>query len=580
MSRNAEVARLLEEYADLLDARRVEYKPRSYRRAAENIREWPDDIEDLAAEGQDAVGRIEGVGDAISSKVVEYFETGHIAELEDEREKLPVEMDELTAVEGVGPRTVGDLYEALDVRTLDDLEAAAREERIREVSGYGPKTEENILDNIDFAREAQKRELLGDTLPIAEEMLAYFADIPAAEEAELAGSIRRWKPTIGDVDVLVASEDHPAVIDAFVDWPGAAGVIEAGTNKASVRASGYRVDLRVVVPSEFGSALQHFTGSKEHNVRLRNYAIDRGYKVNEYGVFDVSSVDDPEADQRAGERVGGETEESVYAALDLPWIPPELREDRGEIDAAISDALPDLVEEADVRGDLHMHTEWSDGNHTIEEMVAGAAAFGHEYVCISDHASGPGIVSGLDDDELREQIGRIREVAADAPIEVFAGVEANIDAEGRITVADDVLADLDIVVASIHSAMDMDAEAATERLVTAIEHPSVDVIGHPSTRLINRRPAMPFDVERVAAAAAEHGTALEVNANPARLDLWGSAVHTAIDAGATVVIDTDAHSPGEFANMRYGVHTARRGWAEVPDVLNAWPVENVREFVH
>ena len=582
MSRNAEVAALLSEYADLLDAQGVEYKPRSYRRAAENVRDYPEAIEELAAEGEEAVERIEGVGDAISEKIVEYFETGEITELEEERGKLPVEMQALTSVEGVGPRTVGDLYEALGIRTLDDLEAAARNEEIREVSGFGPKTEENILSKIDFARRAQERARLGDTLPLAEGMLSYFDDVPEVEDADLAGSLRRWRETIGDVDILAASREHEAVIEAFTGWPVADETIEAGTNKASVRASGYRVDLRVVVPEEFGSALQHFTGSKQHNIRLRNHAIARDLKVNEYGVFDVSELttDEADADQRAGERVAGDTEESVYAALDLPWIPPELREDRGEIAAAGAGDLPTLVEVDDVRGDLHLHTDWSDGGHTIEEMIRGAGEFGHDYCCITDHATGPGIVSGLADDELLEQADEIRAVAGNHGIDVLAGVEANIDPEGGITVGDDVLAELDLVIASIHSRMDMEREAATERLVTAIEHPSVDAIGHPSTRLINRRPAMEFDVERVAEAAAEHGTALEINSHPARLDLWDEAVRAAIEAGATITINTDAHSPDEYANVRYGVHTARRGWAEAADVLNTWSIDEVREFLH
>ncbi|WP_227354864.1 DNA polymerase/3'-5' exonuclease PolX [Haladaptatus salinisoli] len=579
MSRNAEISDLFEEYANLLEAQDVGYKPQAYRRAADNIRDYPEDIEEMAAGGPDEVGRIPQVGESIAGKVVEYFETGEIEALEEEREKLPVRMEELTRVEGVGPKTVGDLYDELGVETLDDLEEAARNGEIRELKGYGEKTEQNIIDGIEFARTVRGRQLLGDARPVGEQVLAFVDDVPSVGRCELAGSLRRWRETIGDVDVLAESEDKQAVVDALTDWERATEVIEAGTDKAAIRVSDVRVDLRVIAPEEFGSALQYFTGSKNHNITLRNYAIERDLKVNEYGVFDVSEVDDPDAGQRVGERIAGETEASMYDALGLPLIAPEMREDRGEIDAAIAGELPDLVEADDVRGDLHLHTDWSDGGYTVAEMVDGAAEFGLDYIAVSDHATGPGMVGGvgLSDDELREQMEEIRTVADDAPIDVLAGVEANIDAEGGISVADDVLAELDIVVASPHSGLDGDA---TERLIRAIEHPSVDVLGHPSGRLINRRPGVDFDVRKVAKAAAEHGVALEINSNTHRLDLWGAAVQVAVDEGALVAINTDAHGPDEYRNVRYGVHTARRGWAEADDVLNARDAEGLRDFCH
>ncbi|WP_415382840.1 DNA polymerase/3'-5' exonuclease PolX [Halosimplex sp. TS25] len=578
MSVNDDIAARLEEFADLLEAQDVEYKPRAYRRAAENVRGHPDDVARLAHAGEDALDEIEGVGDAIASKIIEYVETGEIAELEELRGQLPVEMAELTRVEGVGPKTVGTLYEALGITTLDDLEAAAEAGEIQDVSGFGAKTEQNILENIEFAREATERELLGEARPRGERVVDYLAGRPAIDRIDLAGSLRRWKATIGDVDVLVGSEEGEAVVDAFTDWPGADAVIEAGEQKASVRSGEVRVDLRVVDPSEFGSALQYFTGSKDHNVTLRNVAIDRDLKMNEYGVFDVSEVDDPDADQRAGERVAGETEEGMYEALDMPWMAPEIRENRGEIEAAQDGDLPDLVDEGDVRGDLHVHTDWSDGGHTVAEMVEGAASFGHEYVAITDHATGPGMVGGVGvpDDELREQIDEVRAVAEETDFPVFTGVEANISTEGEISVADDVLAELDVVVASPHAGLDGDG---TDRLVAAVEHPEVDIIGHPTGRYINQRSGLDVDVERLAAAAAEHDTALEVNANPARLDLGGGAVKTAVEAGATVAINTDAHRPARYAHVRYGVHTARRGWAEETDVLNTRGVEGLREFL-
>jgi len=582
MSRNAEVAALLEEFADLLEAQDVEYKPRAYRKAAQNVHDHPEPVEDLAAEGPDAVMEIEGVGEAIGEKIVEYFETGEIGELEDERDALPVDMGALTRVEGVGPKTVGTLYEALGIQTLDDLEAAAEAGEIQSVSGFGTKTEQKILENIAFAREAQERQLLGDARPVADDVLAFLSSADPVDQAEVAGSIRRWRETIGDVDVLVATGDGEAVADAIGEWERTSDVIEAGETKTSVRVGSMRVDLRMVDPSEFGSALQYFTGSKDHNITLRNHAIESGKKVNEYGVFDVTTIEDPDADQRAGELLASGTEEEVYAALDLPWIPPEIREDRGEIQAALDDELPELLAAEDLRGDLHTHTDWSDGNNTIEEMIHGAVDFGHEVLCISDHGEGPGVFgdNGLSDEDILEQIEAVEAAAAHADIEVLTGIETNVDVEGTVgDTSDDVLDELDLVVASPHSGLGGE-EDQTDRLISAIEHPAVDVLGHPSGRLINSRPAMDFDPAAIGAAAAEHDVALEVNSNPARLDLWGTAVQAALEENAVISINTDAHSPEEYPLIRYGVHTARRGWAEAEDVLNTWSTEDILAFLH
>ncbi|WP_276258476.1 DNA polymerase/3'-5' exonuclease PolX [Haloglomus litoreum] len=581
MTQNAAVADLLEEMADRLEAMDVEYKPRAYRRAAENIRGHPADVAGLVAEGEDAVREIEGVGDAIAEKVVEYVETGTIEELEELRAELPADIGALTRVEGVGPKTVGDLYRELGVETLDDLEAAAEAGEIQDVKGFGPKTEQNILEGIAFARESHGRELLGEGRPLADRIINHLEAESAVERAEPAGSLRRWKPTIGDVDVLVSSDEPGTVFEAFTSWDGTDRVIEAGEAKASVRADGLRVDLRVVDPDEFGAALQYFTGNRDHNVRVRNRAIERGLTMNEYGVFDISGLSEEERDEagpRAGERVASESERGMYAAVDLPWIPPELREDRGEVDAAAAGDLPDLVEGPDLRGDLHLHSDWSDGNNTVAEMAEAAAAFGHEYIAITDHATGPGMVGGVgvEDDELLEQVDEVRAVDADADVDVFTGVEANIDAEGGLSVADDVLDELDCVVAAPHAALDGDG---TDRLVAAIEHPATDIVGHPTGRQLNQRSGLDLDFETLGKAAAEHGVALEINANPRRLDLRGAAVKQVIEQGATIAIDTDAHRPESYAYIRYGVHTARRGWAEPADVLNTQPASGVRRFL-
>ncbi|SIR62714.1 DNA polymerase/3'-5' exonuclease PolX [Natronorubrum thiooxidans] len=583
MATNAEIAGRFEEFADLLEADDVEYKPRAYRRAAENIRAHPVPIADPVASGnEDVLEEIDGVGDAISAKIVEYVETGTIEELEELRAELPIDIADITRIEGVGPKTAGKLYRELGVESLDDLEAAAEAGDIQEIKGFGPKTEQNIRDNLEFARQIGQRYLLGEGRPLADDVLAFLEGLETVERCEVAGSIRRWRETIGDVDVLAATNAGEDVVEAFVDWESVDGEIESGPEKASVRVGEIRVDLRVVVPEEFGSALQYFTGSKDHNVRLRNYAIDRGMKLNEYGAFDVSEIDDPDAGLRVGDRVAGDTEAGMYEALGLPWIPPELREDRGEIVAAENDALPDLLTRADIQGDLHTHTEWSDGNTSLEAMVEGAADMGYEYYGVADHAEGPGIVGGmgLSNTEILEQIEIVREVAADSEIAVFAGIEANVDADGEIRLSEDVIDALDVVVASPHSGLDQEAQTATKRLVRAIENPAVDVLGHPSGRLLNERSGLEFDATALGAAAADNDTALEINANPRRLDLWGSAVQAALEEGAPIAVNTDAHQPSTLEYMRWGVHTARRGWAEPADVINTWGLEDLRAFLH
>ena len=575
--RNDEVANRLVEFADRLEATGVEYKPRSYRLAAETVREHPEPIEDVAT--REELDGLDRVGDAIAAKIAEYIETGEIAELAELREDLPVDIGALTTVEGVGPKTVGTLHDALGISNLDELEAAAEAGEIREVSGFGPKTEENIRENVSFARQATGRVRLGDARPLAEATVA-LAEDAGAVRAQPAGSLRRWSPTVGDVDVLAATADPDQLIAALIDWDRVETVIEAGETKASVRVDGTRVDLRVARPAEFGAALQYFTGSWDHNVKLRNRAIERGLKMNEYGVFDVSGLsEDDREGQRAGDRVAGETEARMYDVLDLPLIPPEMREDRGEIEAAAGGDMPDLVAPEDLRGDLHTHTDWSDGRESVETMVHAAADHGAAYHAVTDHATGPGMVGGvgLSDDELRDQIAAIETL--DLPIPVLTGVETNVDADGDLSTGDDVLAELDVVVASPHSGLGQDRETATERLVRAVEHPEVDVIGHPTGRLINDRPGIAPDVERVAVAAADAGTALEVNADPRRLDLDGDAVRVAVEAGATIAVDTDAHGTAALTNDRYGVHTARRGWATAADVVNTRSLDELRTFL-
>ncbi len=559
---NEEVAVILEEFADRLEAKGIEYKPRAYRDAAESVREASQD--ELKAPKT-----IADVGDAIASKIEEYRETGRVGELHELREEMPVDMEALTRVEGVGPKTVGKLYEALGVTDLDELEEAARKGRIQNVEGFGEKTEQNILEGIEFARRAAERTPLGESLPEARELVARIEDTESVVRAVAAGSVRRRKETTGDIDIVVVSEDREATVDTVTDWD--VEVTQKGDRKTSFRKEGEDVDLHLVESDEFGAAVQYFTGSKKHNVETRDIAIDLDLKLNEYGVWKTGTDEE--------ERVAGASEEGVYAALGMEYAPPELREDRGEVEAALDGTLPELVTVEDVRGELHSHTERTDGGATLGEMVAGAAERGMEYLAVTDHTEALGVAGGLSDDELLSLAEDAHALDEESEIRVFAGAEANILKDGGLDVADDVLAELDVVVASVHSAMGMGRDEATERLVSAVRHDDVDVLGHPSGRLINSREGYEYDFDAVLEAAEKEGIALEVNANPRRLDIRDTQVKGCVDEGVPIAVNTDAHRPSEYDYIEYGVATARRGWAEAGDVLNTRTAEELEDWL-
>ncbi len=560
MTENDEIAAMLEEFADRLEAKGVDYKPRAYRDAAESVRE-------ASSDALDEPTAIPDVGDAIASKIEEFREKGRVEELEELRDEMPVDIEALTRVEGVGPKTVGKLYEALGVTDLDELEDAAQHGRIQNVSGFGEKTEQNILEGVEFARQSAERTLLGKSLPKARHLVSRVEELGSVKRAVAAGSVRRRKETTGDIDIVVVSDDREATADAVTDWD--AEVIQKGERKTSFRKDDEDVDLHLVKEDEFGSALQYFTGSKQHNVATRNVAIDRGLKLNEYGVWD----------DETDERVAGETEEEVHEALGMEYVPPELRENRGEVETARDGELPELVEEEDVRGELHSHTDRTDGGATLEEMVAGAEERGFDYLAVTDHTEALGVAGGLTDEELRALADDVRALNEDVDVRLFAGAEANILKDGSLDVSDDVLAELDVVVASIHSGMRMEEDEATERLVSAVRNDEVDILGHPSGRLINSREGYPYDFDAVLDAAASEEVALELNSNPHRLDIHDTQVWRCVEARVPVAVNTDAHTPSEYDYVEYGVATARRGWATADDVLNAWTVEELEDWL-
>ncbi|HET9545377.1 MAG TPA: DNA polymerase/3'-5' exonuclease PolX, partial [Gaiellaceae bacterium] len=546
---NAELAERFDLLADLLELDGADaFRLSAYRRASARIRESAAPVARLALEG--TATQIPGVGGTIEAKIVELSETGDLAALRKLRDRVPAGLVEIMRVPGLGPKTARRLWQELGVATLDDLREAAESEKLRELSGLGPKTEERVLAALAKPAAATAtdtgRALLGKVLPVVRGLVEELAAHPACDRVSEAGSIRRRFETAKDVDLIATSEDPAALTAWFVAHPRVAEVAAHGPSKATVVTyDGYRFDLRVVPPESYGSLLQHFTGSKDHNVAIREDAVRRGLSVSEYGVQDVET----------GETDTAAEETEVYERLGYAWIPPELRENRGELEAARAGTLPELVTLEDVRGDLHMHTTWSDGRATLDEMVAAAKEEGREYVAICDHAK------RLKGDLLARQGEAIATVNESLKgIEVLRGVEVDIRRDGSLDMADDLLAELDWVMASIHSGFSGSRDELTKRLVAAMENPHVDCIGHPTGRKINKRAPYELDLDAVFAASVETGTFLEVNSQPDRLDLRDVHARAAAEAGVGIVVSTDAHRLHELANLELGVFQARRGW--------------------
>jgi DNA polymerase (family 10) len=563
--KNALVAGILYQVADLLEMQDVAFKPQTYRRAARSIESLQKPIEDVATEGTKALQEIPGVGEAIAEKIDEIVRTGSLAYLDELKEGMPINVDELFSVEGIGPRKAKLFYEKLGIRDLDSLERAAKAGKLRKLPGMGEKSEQQILKSIKFARTAGKRALLGYILPVADEIKKRIKSLDTVETVEVAGSIRRMKETIGDIDVLVITEHPGKVSDFFTKMPNVDRVVAKGPTRSTVQlAEGIECDLRVVERKSFGSALMYFTGNKDHNIALRRVAIKRGWKLSEYGLF-------------AGQRqIAGRTEKEVYAKFGMPYIDPELREMTGEIDAALKHRLPKLVGYGDVRGDLQTHTKWSDGANTIEEMAAAAKALGYEYIGISDHVGTLRIARGMMAGGVSKQAKAIESARRKIKgIEILHGAEVSILADGRLDMKDSVLAGLDFVVASVHGGFRQTREQMTARIVAAMENEHVDIIGHPTCRLIQERKPYDVDMDELFTASKRTGTLLEVNSFPNRLDLNAENVRRAIELGCRTIINTDAHAAEHLSYIRLGIATARRGWVEKKDVVNTLPLKKM-----
>jgi DNA polymerase (family 10) len=567
--KNFEVARLLDLMGDVLELRGENpFRIRAYRRAAQNVESLTEDVEVVARE--ERLDDVPGIGKDLAGKIVEYLETGKVKEIEVAKRGIPRGVIELLNVPGVGPKTVKLLYEREGIRSIARLEALARAGKLRGLPGIQARTEENILKGIAVVRGGQERMPLGKALPLAEELATGLRRVPGVGRVEVAGSIRRRKETIGDIDLLAVSARPARAIEAFVHLPQAAEVLEAGGTKAAIRhREGIQVDLRVVGPESFGAALAYFTGSKQHNIRLRELGVKRGLRISEYGVFR----------QKSGRRIAGATEEQVYNTVGLPWIPPELREDAGEIEAAAGGRLPVLVRVEDIRGDLHCHTKASDGAHTIDALVHAALARGYEYVAVTDHSASTRVARGLSRGDVRVHVRRIRAAERRHPgIRVLAGAECDIRADGSLDYPDELLAELDLVVAAVHSMFKQPRVEMTRRMCRALANPHVDVLAHPTGRLLGTRAPVDVDMERVLRTAQRHGTAVEINAQPSRLDLNDRHARRAHALGVRVAIDTDTHVLDQLACMPLGVAVARRAWLEKSEVVNTWPVRKLEAW--
>jgi DNA polymerase (family 10) len=566
---NRAIAERFAQMADMLEIKGESvFRVNAYRRAARAIEGLTEDVAAVAARGE--LTEIPGIGKATAEKIVEFLETGTMKAYDELAATLPPGLTALMAVPEVGPKTALLLYQQLGITSLDALEAAAKAGRLRALPRMGAKTEENILRGIAMVRRSAARRPLGVALPVAEALVATLRETREVDTIEIAGSLRRRKETVGDIDLVATSRAPARVMEAFAAASPVAQVLSRGPTRASVMLDvGLQADLRVVEPASYGAALQYFTGSKEHNVALRERAVRRGLKLNEYGVWRT-------ADDR---RIAGRDEAGVYEAVGLPWIPPELREATGELEAAEAGRLPALVAVEAIRGDLHVHTTWSDGAESAEAMAVAAKALGYAYLCITDHSQSLKVAGGVTIEDLRAHTAVVRALSDRLGIEVLIGTECDIGPDGTLDYPDEVLDGLDLVVASVHTRFRMSRDEMTRRIVRALETGRVDILGHPTGRLLGARDPYEVDVERIADAAARTGTALEINASPERLDLKDTDARLARERGVRLAVNTDAHAAADLRHMPLGVSVARRAWAEAADVLNTLSLAALRDHL-
>ena len=569
---NSRIAEVFENIAGLLEMRGDStFTIRAYQRAARTIDRLPTELENMVQEEQD-LREIPGIGKAISDKIAELVNTGHLEYFEKLRSEFPEGMLELMHIPGMGPKTTVRAWKEIGVTDVTELEQAAQDGRLAELPRMGQKSADNILRHIQFARSQSQRTPIARAIGVSRRVMDALRErCPGITRLDVAGSLRRFEETIGEIDLVCTADDPAEVLDALVNLRGVEDVLGHGGTKASVMLDdGMQVDLRVVEDGQFGSLLQYFTGNQQHNIRLRDYANRSGLSINEYGVTDIST----------GEMQSYSDEAAFYARLGLQYIPPELRLGISEIDVAIRNGLPELVEAGHIKGDLHDHTDWSDGRDPMEAMVLEAKARGLQYLAITDHSVGRGIANGLSPERLRSHLDHLREIEARVgDIKLLHGTEMDIRADGTLDYADDVLADLDWVIGSIHSAMNQDSHTMTERIIAAMRNPYVSVIGHLTTRLIGDRQPIDADFEALFRAAADTGTAMEINGSPERLDLKDVHVHRARELGVPLVISTDAHAVEALDNIEYGAAVARRGWCEPRHILNTLPLSEFLSFL-
>lgn len=569
--KNSEIANIFSQVAYLLEIRGDNiHRVLSYRRAAESLAELPHDLKQLADRGE--LTSISGIGKTLAEKIDEMLETGRLEFLDRLTEEIPLSILELLKIEGMGPKRVKLVYNKLNVTSLADLEAVAADGSLSNLPGLGKKSVEKIIKGIqDLKSFGTGRVKLGDALPTAEEILEILQKLPCVSKAAIAGSVRRRKETIGDIDLLVATDDPETVMQTFTTIGPSYEVALNGPTKSRITKDGLGIDLRVLPAENWGTLISYFTGSQAHNVRLRELAKAQGLSLNEYAFTKADDTD----------KILCPTEKDVYQVLGLDWVPPELREDRGEIEAAQNGTLPKLIELDDIQGDLHMHTTWSDGNHTILEMAQAAIALGRKYICITDHSYSLGITNGLDEKRLLEQYNEIQQVRDQLgdQIHILHGTEMEVRNDGTLDFEDDLLESLDFVIAAVHTGLSQPREQVTDRMLGAIENKHVDMIAHPTGRLIGRRTGGDFDIEKIIEAAARTQTILEINAHPSRLDLKDVHIKLALDHGVLLAINTDAHHIDQQKLMHFGVSTGRRGWAQAKNVVNSWQYHDLFNLV-